>query len=357
MKYLKYIILFLIFIASIIFMNTNEELYKDSIMKVENVEVYNIEKQKLDNLTEEYYYEMVTGKIINGSFKKKEVSFENISSYSGVYDDKYTKGDEVFVNLSIDGKITEVINLRKDKYLVPLFVFMVCLLIAIGGIKGFYTFISLIINIIIIYLVTYFRDKGISIFYLIIPASILMSSISLLLTSGYNKKTKVSIISSISSLFITFIISYIIIKIFNRNIPYWYMDYVDILYDYEEVFLVSVLISGLGAIMDIAISLTSTINELISNSPKISIKALKKSGINLSEDIMGTMINVLLFTGVSGTIPMLIFVMRNNLGVITAINMYAKIELIRFMTGCIGILVTIPITMYFAIFIFKGREK
>ncbi len=356
-KYLKYIILFIIFLSSIIFMNNNEELYHTPILKITNIYIHDTDIQYNDTLKEEYYYETITGKIINGKFKNKELSFENIHSFSGVYDEEYAKGDEVFVSINDNGSISEVINLRRDKYLVPLFVLAICLLLAICNLKGLYTIISLILNMAIILTITYLRDQNISIFLLFGIGVIIMSSLSLLLTSGKNIKTKIAILSTIVSLFITFIISFTIIKIFNNDIPYWYMDYVDILYDYKEVFLVSVLISGLGAIMDISISITSTLNEIITNSPRISKRSLIKSGNNLSEDILGTMVNVLLFTSISGCMPMLIYVMRNNIGIMTAINMYAKIELIRFMTGCIGILVTIPITMNIAIYFLKRRAS
>ncbi len=356
-KYIKYIILLLIFVSSIIFMNNNEELYDKTILKVEDVTINKKKTEYNGNLKEEYYYETVEGTIKNGKSKNAFTSFQNIRSYSGVYDEKYQKGDEVFVSLNRDGTINEVIGLRRDKYLVPLFIFMVSLLLLIGNLKGLLTFISFILNISIILLITVLRDKHINILLLFIIGTIIMCSISLLLTSGKNKKTLVAIISSIASLIITFIISYLVIRVFSSDIPYWYMDYVDILYDYKEVFLVSILISGLGAIMDIAISITSTLNELIQNNPKISKRALIKSGNNLSEDILGTMVNVLLFTSISGCIPMLIFVMRNNIPAFTAFNMYAKLSMIRFMTGCIGILITIPITMNLTIYFLKTRRN
>lgn len=352
-KYLKYIVLFLIFISSIIFMNNNHALYKNPIMKVTNIEIDKTENYKNDNLNEVYYYETITGRLLNGLSKNKTIEVSNIRTFSGVYDNTYSLGDEVFVNDSLD----EIISLRRDKYLIPLFVLMVVLLIMVGNIKGIYTLISLIINIVIIYLVTVLRDKNISVFLLFIPASIIMCMTSLLLTSGFNKKSMVAILSSIISIFITFLISYIVILIFNGDIPYWYMDYVDILYDYKEIFLVSILISGLGAIMDVAISISSTLNELITNNHKISIKSLKNSGISLSSDIMGTMVNVLLFTSISGSIPMIIFVMRNNIRIFTALNMYGKIPLLFFMSGCLGIIITIPITIYLSIYFYKRRAK
>ena len=338
-------------------MNNNADLYDTPILKVTDISINDTKEQINNNLKEKYYYETISGNILNGKFKNKKLSFENVRTSSRVYDDEYALNDEVFVNIDDNENISEVINLRRDKYLIPLFVFMICLLFLVGGLKGLFTFISLITNVFIIYLITVLRDANINIFLLFSIASVIMCFISLTLTSGLNKKTLVASLSSIISLFITFIISYIIILIFNWDIPYWYMDYADILYDYKEVFLSGVLISGLGAIMDIAISISSTLNELIVNNPKISIKTLKKSCLVLSNDVMGTMLNVLLFTSISGSIPMLIFVMRNNIRIFTAIGMYAKLSLITFMTGCIGIIVTIPISMYLAIYFFKRRKK
>lgn len=355
-KYLKYLILLIIFIGSIIFMNHNHELYNTPIIKITNITLTKEETQKNNNLNEKYYFETITGKVLNGKYKDNIITFDNIRSYSKVFDNEYSLNDEVFVNLNDDGSFSEIVNLRRDKYLVPLFVLMICLLILIGNIKGLFTIISFIINILIVLLITILRDKNINILLLFIIGSIIMCSLSLLLTSGFNKKTKVAIYSSLISLFITFLISYIIILIFNYDIPYWYMDYVDILFDYKEIFLAGTLISGLGAIMDISISISSTLNELITNAPKISAKSLIKSGNFVSDDIMGTMVNVLLFTSISGCIPMLIFVMRNNIPVLTAFNMYAKIEMIRFMTGSLGIIITIPITMYLSIYFFKKRR-
>ncbi len=355
-KYLKYIILLIIFISSLIFMNHNEELYKTSILRITNKTITNKTYQYNNNLVEPYYEETITGTIINGNYKDKEISFNNIYSKSGVYDERYSLNDEVFISLTQDGEFSEVLSLRRDKYIIPLFILTICLLISIGHFKGLLTLISFIINIIVVYFITILRDYNISILLLFILGSIIICSLTLFLISGKSKKTIVSISSSLISLFITSIISFIIITIFNNDIPYWYMDYVEVLYDYKEVFYISTIISGLGAIMDISISITSTINELITNTPKISLKSLKKSINYLSDDILGTMVNVLLFTSISGTIPMIIYVVRNNIPVLTAFNMYGKIEMIRFMTGSIGLLIAIPITTYIAFYIYKGRK-
>jgi uncharacterized membrane protein len=358
MKYIKYVILLLVFILSIIFMNHNYGLYNDPIVRVYDIKVINSKIDYNDKLKETLTEESVYVKVMNGKYKGNKLIFKNEESKSGVYENKYHVGDEIFVKLANNGtEISQITNLRRDKYLVPLFVLFVCLLVSIGLKKGLFTFLSLLINIVIISVIVYFRCKGGNILLLFGIGSILMIIISLLFTSGINYKTYVAIISSLLTLGISFIISLILIKIFDNDIPYWYMDYVDVLFDYENVYLASIMLSGLGAIMDVTITISSTLNELICNNKRISDRALKTSGMNVAKDIMGTMVNVLLFTSLIEIIPMLLLTTRNNIPLFTSIRMYGYTEIIRFLTSSIGLLLAVPISLYFSLKLLRGKAK
>jgi uncharacterized membrane protein len=357
MKYVKYIILILVFILSIVFMNNNESLYKETIIRVNKVKVTETSKEYNNNVIEMHYKEKVYAIVVNGKYRGNKVTFTNEETTSGVYEERFKAGDEVFVNLINKGSIVKsIVNLRRDKYLVPLFVLFACLLIAVGMKKGLLTFLSLIINILLIWGVLCLRSKGLDIFYVMLGGVILMTSASLFLTSGFNKKSVIAILSSLVSLIITFSISFLIIKLFDSDIPYWGMNYVEVMPDYERVFLVGILLGGLGAIMDISITIVSTLAELIHNDKKISVKALKSSGINVSSDVMGTMISVLLFTTFSGVIPILILALRNNLTIHNAITMFGSIEIIRFLSSSLGIVITIPIALFLSIKLLKRGE-
>src|SRR5574344_76621 len=347
MKDIKYFILLFIFTGSIILMNHNYSWYQDTIVKVDEVKINKTSTEYNNNLKETHYLETVYVHVLNGSEKGKKLSFSNEETFSGVYENRYKVNDEIFVKLTDDHEgIKDIINLRRDKYLVPLFTLFVCLLIGVGLKKGITTFISLLINVFFIYFSLYLRGKGFNIFYLILGSTFFMTSCSLFLAGGFNRKSWIAILSSLVSLFLTFGLSYLVIIIFNKYIPYWFMNYVEVLPDYEKVFLSLILLSGLGAIMDIAITITSTLNELIANDSKIANKALKESGKKVSSDVMGTMVNVLLFTCFSSVIPMLLLTTRNGAGLIGSINMYAKIELIRFLTSSLGIMIAIPVSLF-----------
>ena len=187
--------------------------------------------------------------------------------------------------------------------------------------------------------------------------SIFFITISLYITNGKKKKTLAAILSSISSLFVSFSLAFLIIKLYRKPIPYWTLEYIEAVHDYENFFYVTILLSGLGAIMDIAITISSSLNELIEKDPKIKLKALVNSGKEISKDVIGTMSNVMLFTCFTSIIPMTFLMMKNNIILGEALQRYGQVELIVVLTSCIAITLAIPISMFISIGILKPSKK
>ena len=339
-------------IASIVFVYNDHFLYKEPILKIKT-----ISEEKLDGYTEPYFIQTITGTIVNGEYKGKNITFTNNYSYSEVYSDKLSKNSEVMLELSKDGdSVLDISNIKRDKYMVTLFVIFIDLIIIIAGIKGIKTIISLFVNIIITIMSVYFYKSNynhISLLALYLFICILYIVCSLLITNKKSKKVLSAIVSSIISLIISFTISYIVIKIYNKSIPYWTMSYIDSIFDYKNYFYVSILLCGLGAIMDVAITMSSSLNELILKDPNISEKSLIKSGMEISKDITGTMLNVMFYTMYVSIIPTLLIAFKNNVSLSTSLSYYGKIELITVLCSCISIVLTIPISLYVSVYIFK----
>jgi len=62
----------------------------------------------------------------------------------------------------------------------------------------------------------------------------------------------------------------------------------------KELIPAGVIIGSLGAVMDVAVSITSAINELYETNEKLTKKSIFKSALNIGNDIIGTMINTLI---------------------------------------------------------------
>ncbi len=356
-KYLSLTNILIIIVSFIIIIFTYNDyfLYKTPIMKINNIKT-DLENYGSNN--EKYYNQTITGIIKNGKYKGLEITVKNVTSTSGVYDEKINYNSELFIKIVND--TYSITGVKRDKYIAWLIVIFVDLILFVAGRKGFKTLFSLFLNIVISALAIFVfqsNSERLNLLLLYIFVSIIFIIVSLFITNGKSKKTLSAIISSIVSLFVSFLLSFIIINIHGRDITIWTMNYIEYVRDYENYFYVCILLSGLGAIMDIAITISSSLNELIVKNPKISKKDLLKSGKEISKDVVGTMSSVMLYTCFTPTVPLIFLAVKNNMALATAINYYGEIELITVLCSCISIVLAIPISLYISIYLLKGGKK
>ena len=288
------------------------------------------------------------------------MSTTNPFSTSLVYEDKIEKGNSLLVEISDNGNsILNINSIKRDQYLAILLVIFIDLIILVAGNKGIQTLISLFFNVAICLLAIFlYSNKHINInllaLYLIV--SIIFIVVSLYVTNGKSKKTLAAIISSIVSVLLSFGLSFLLIKLNIDKLYIWTLDYVEAVNEYYYYLYVSVLLCGLGAIMDIAITIASSLNELIAKNPKIKTKALIKSGRIISKDVVGTMINVMLLTCYTSVIPTVILALNNNMSFVNAIDFYGSLELTVVLCTCIGIVLAIPVSLYTSMMILKSKK-
>jgi uncharacterized membrane protein len=160
-----------------------------------------------------------------------------------------------------------------------------------------------------------------------------------------------TLLGTLFSLVITYLI---MVFTSERGLHYEEMQFVTS--PYRMVFMAGLFIGALGAVMDVAITMSSSLFGLYEKNQDISIKALKTSGMEIGKDIMGTMTNILFFAYISGSIPMLILYFKNASSLGYALSMNLSLEVARALAGGIGIVLTIPIGLYITIF-FINRKK
>jgi len=355
-KKTKILILLTISFIFLAFVFHDHFLYKKPILKIDKIEE---KKVKQTSSKEEHITQYIRGKVKNGKYKGKTFRLVNHSTTSGVYDEQIHKNSELFIEIKGD-KVVGVSGIKRDKYIALLLVIFVNSLLLVAGRKGLKTLISLGINVLISFIAIFLFQKhartwNMLALYLFVSA--LFVTISLYITNGKHKKTLASILSSICSFIVSFLLAFIIIKLYKKPIPYWTLDYIEAVHDYENFFYVTILLSGLGAIMDISITISSSLSELIEKNPNIKTHNLIKSGKEICKDIIGTMNNVMLFTCFTSIIPMAFFLMKNNMVIGSAISMYGQIELIVVLTSCISIVLAIPISLYISSLVLPKRKR
>ena len=118
-----------------------------------------------------------------------------------------------------------------------------------------------------------------------------------------------------------------------------------------------VLISALGAVMDVALGIASSVWELREQNPALSAKELFGSGMHIGRDAMGTMANTLILAFAGSSLNMLLLVQTYDIPFIQLINTdYICIEVIQSIAGAMGILLTVPIVAFISAALMAGRK-
>jgi len=343
-------------IASIIgyyFVCNDEAYYKKTIAKITKVTQTNAPPIYDENgKAEPIYKQEIQAFIMNGVHKGEEIHLQNQTSFSKAYDLSFNVNDEVFVAITKDTSNSkqvsyQIIDLKRDKYVAYVTIIFVLLILFIGGFKGLRSLTSVVVNVLLFSVVIILYLKGWNLILLSIIASLLFILISISLVSGINKKTAAAVIGTMAGTLLSMIITLIVIQFTKaKGIHYEAMEFMT--RPPEQIFLVEILVGTLGGIMDIAITISSSIKEMYDKNPNMEWGAIIKSGMEIGRDIMGTMANTLVFAYISGSIPMILLWMKNGFSTSEIINYNLSFEVIRALTGSIGIVISIPITLYIA---------
>ena len=109
----------------------------------------------------------------------------------------------------------------------------------------------------------------------------------------------------------------------------------------------SIIISALGAVMDVAMSISSAIEEIHAVNPKLKRNQLFKSGMNIGRDMVGTMTNTLILAFLGSEFTLMIFFYSRGL---TFYHLYSTafvtLETISGISSSIGMILAIPLTAF-----------
>lgn len=362
----KQVILFSILalsvISSLIFVNNNYSFYERPIAKVMEIDMIETEEvtDRYEN-KDEIITQSIQALIKNGNEKGQMIHLTNTYSSSGAYDHKYNIGAELFVSYEIGsdemseltGNITDV---KRDKYIVVIAWIFIIVLIFVGKMQGLFASVSLAFNLLLLsYALDLYVQTGTNLLWICAVTVILFTVTSLLLVNGFNEKTYAAIITTLLGTFSALFITYIAMQLTaEKGLYYEEMQFLT--RPYKLVFMAGLFIGSLGAVMDVAITMSASIFELFEKDNNISVKALKVSGLDIGKDIMGTMTNILFFAYISGSMPMILLYFKNYSSVGFTLSMNLSLELARALAGGIGIVLTIPIGLYISI-LFVNRKK
>ncbi|WP_294498469.1 YibE/F family protein [uncultured Gemmiger sp.] len=126
-----------------------------------------------------------------------------------------------------------------------------------------------------------------------------------------------------------------------------------------DLLFAGLLISSLGAVMDVAMSVASSMGEVLAQNPAMHRTALFASGMRIGRDMMGTDSNTLILAFAGGSVSMLLLDYAYDLPILQILNSNnIGISVMQGLAGSFGVVLAVPVTVVLATFLYTaGRHK
>ncbi len=302
-------------------------------------------------------------KVISGAHKGQKVIVDNVLMGNPAYDISLKKGDKVILHAEQeDGGVNFFIadKQRVNVLYVLAFIFF-ALLVAVGQKKGFHSLVSILITLgLIFWVLTPLILKGINPIFATVFVCIIASVAAIYLVGGFNAKSSAAILGTVLSLTVAGILSIITIKFAyltgfsSEESLFLFSAHPNL--NFVGVLASSMIIGALGALMDIGMSISSTVNELFESNPKMEVMELFNSGMNVGKDIIGTMANTLILAYLGGALSLVL--LSNNIDMQKFFNLnQVATEISSALIGSIAIVLCVPITAIIAAFMIRKYDK
>lgn len=106
-----------------------------------------------------------------------------------------------------------------------------------------------------------------------------------------------------------------------------------------------VIVSALGAVMDVAMSISSAIQELTRVNSDLTARDLLKSGMNIGRDMVGTMTNTLILAILGSGLTLIVYIYSLGLQPWQLLSSaYMSLEAISAVASSIGVMLAVPFT-------------
>lgn len=246
---------------------------------------------------------------------------------------------------------------------VILFIVSICL---IGGKRGFFAILGLIFTLIsFVFILVPLALKGFPTILTTVVIIIMTTFICLYLLGGLQKKIVCAMLGTLGGVVFAGFLA--VMAGWVCGISGFNMDEAESLLlvasdcelKIKDLLICGVLIASLGAVMDVAMSIASAVDELHSVNKSLTPNQLFKSGMNIGRDAMGTMANTLILAFAGSSLNMIIFIYSYGVTYVQLINTdFIAIEVIRGLCGTMGIIFTVPFVAFITSrLIFLGDKK
>lgn len=307
-----------------------------------------------------------TVEFLEGDFKGRTAEGVNMLSGSMEQDKIFAEGDKAMVLIHHNGdeilsvSMIDHYRLRLELILAAAFVLFLILVAGKTGIRAVLSFILTILMLWKVLVPLYL--KGFDPVFAGICITLLLTALILALVYGFDRKWAAAFIGSGTGVMVTCVLGILftyLFKIHGAIMPnsesLLYAGYQHL--NLTRIFMASIFIGASGAVMDLAVDITSAVNEVVEKKPDISVKEAIRSGMNVGRATMGTMTTTLLLAYSGGYIALLMVFMAQGTPIYNILNYkYVAAEIADTIVGSFGLVSVAPLTALASGVLLAGKK-
>ncbi len=309
-------------------------------------------------------HQEVTVKLLNGPFKGETLEATNQLMGRMDLDKIYQVGDVALVVLSLDENGDIAFVNPQDHYRLGLEVLLLALfsgfLLIYGGFTGAKALLSFVLTALTIWkiLVPLFLE-GYDPVWLSLIVVTALSGVIIFLVGGINRKGLTAVLGAFCGVLTSGVLAIVFTRAFHVHgavLPFaetmLYSGYAHL--DLVKLYVAAVFIAASGAVMDLAMDVAASMNEVIETNPNISRISAIRSGFSVGRAVVGTMTTTLLFAYSGGYITLLMAFMAQGVPLVNLFNMiFVAAEVLKTLVGSFGLVTVAPFTAIVGAFVFK----
>ncbi len=344
--------------------STAQDTIQEYYVKARVLEIKSL-SDNADSNTHMVQEQLVKLEVLDGKYSGQILEARNTLSGSAGIDIVIAEDDRVIVYITEgataeagQAEITEVYvveKVRSNSYKILLGIFM-GLLVLIGGLQGVKALVGLGFTGAGIFLVLLpALAQGHSPLLVTLPVLIGVTLLTMLVVAGFSRKALAATLGTAGGLLIAGLLAVLIggdlasLQGLGTEEERMLLYIENIHINTQGILFSGILLGALGAVMDVAMSVASAVEEVKKANPNLSPVQLTRAGMQVGRDIMGTMANTLILAYAGGALPFLVLYVSYQAPSVYWLNTeFIASEVLRAVAGSIGLIVSVPITAVLA---------
>lgn len=330
----------------------------DEVLSWEKATVTEIvsEEKETDEIAEGAYTgsQELSTVIKSGKYKGETMTVYNY--FSPLYGIPVEVGDSVVVTIKTHSDGTHSATVYEFNRIPILAVFILLfflVIILVGGRKGLKSLVGLIITVICLFMILIpLLLKGAPTVLTTFLVCTFIALVCFTILGGIHRKTVSAFLGTVSGAFLAMLFGLAVQAIARIDglrledaEPLLQLKYVGATVGLKGLLVAGIIISALGAVMDVAMSISSALEEVHAANPSLSRSDLLRSGMNIGRDMAGTMTNTLILAFLGSEFTLMLFLYARDL---SFYHMYSTsfiaVETISGLSSSIGMILAIPLT-------------